>query len=325
MGPCCFGRGRAVLEEDGGGAFSSPAAPSTTRNSEGLQPALDEVVEHGNSGRSRPRTAFSAASSPRLVTRKVARASSRSGVSMPATTFASAAMPNSRATSATSRGARVRSLRSDASSASLASCSNSISVPLITAPSRSGTTRVAIRSHCRSPSEPRFSDTRTGSSPRTRSRRHEPAHLVEADHRPAQPSDVVARGRALLPAAPAEVVVGEVAAVRQVGGEQVLERCTPEHGGGIVAEDLGDVLHLDTCCGASLRAVPVEQLGEGAAPLFPLGPGDQPGDVVRRGQGGCLPSRTNSDGSPGPPQGARALGAEKLIPSATSTGWRWRH
>jgi hypothetical protein len=57
---------------------------------------------------------------------------------------------------------------------------------------------------------------------------HEPAHLVEADHGPAQPGDVVARGRALLPAAPAEVVVRDVAAVRQVGGEQVLEGGAPE-------------------------------------------------------------------------------------------------
>ena len=137
---------------------------------------------------------------------------------------------------------------------------------------------------------------------------HEPAHLVEADHRPAQPGDVVARGRALLPAAPAQVVVRDVAAVRQVGGEQVLEGGAPEDRGGMVPEDIGDVLHLDTCRGASLGAVPVEQRGEGAAPLLPLGPGDQPGDVVRRGQGGCLRSRADPDGPPGPPRGARAWG-----------------
>jgi hypothetical protein len=90
--------------------------------------------------------------------------------SMPASASASASMPNPRAAAATSRGAFVRIFRREASSASLASCSNSISAPLITAPSRSGTTRVAIRSHRRSPSEPRFSETRTGSPPRTRSR-----------------------------------------------------------------------------------------------------------------------------------------------------------
>ena len=47
-----------------------------------------------------------------------------------------------------------------------------------------------------------------------------------------------------------------------------------------------------------------------AAPLLPPGPGDQPGDVVRRGQGGCLQSRTNADGPTGPPRGARAWGGE---------------
>ena len=123
-----------------------------------------------SSGLSRPCAALSAASSQALVNMKAAWASSRSGVSMPASIFASASMPNSRAAALTSTGACVRILRRAASSASPASCSNSISVPLITAPSRSGITRVAMRSHCRSPSEPRFSETRTGSPPRTRSR-----------------------------------------------------------------------------------------------------------------------------------------------------------
>ena len=78
-------------------------------------------------------------------------ASSRSGVIMLASVMASASMPNSCAIAATSRGALVRVFRSEASSASLVSCSNSISVPLITAPSRKGITRVAMQSHCRSP------------------------------------------------------------------------------------------------------------------------------------------------------------------------------
>ena len=56
-----------------------------------------------------------------------------------------------------------------------------------------------------------------------------------------------------------------------------------------------------------LGAVPVEQL---AAPLLALGPSDQPGDVVPRGQGGCLRSRMNSNGPWGPSQGTRAWGGE---------------
>jgi hypothetical protein len=123
---------------------------------------------------------------------------------------------------------------------------------------------------------------------------HEPAHLVEADHGPAQPGDVVARGRALLPAAPAEVVVRDVAAVRQVGGEQVLEGGAPEDSGGVVAEDVLDLLRRDAGAGASLGAVALDQRREGAAPLLPLGPCDQPGDVVRRGQGGGIRSRNGT-------------------------------
>jgi hypothetical protein len=139
---------------------------------------------------------------------------------------------------------------------------------------------------------------------------HEPAHLVEADHGPAQPGDVVARGRALLPAAPAEVVVRDVAAVRQVGGDKVLEGGAPEDSGGVVAEDVLDLLRRYAGAGAGLGAVALDQRGEGAPPLLALGPGDQSGDVVRRGQGGYIQSGTDSDGLPGLREGQGLGGGE---------------
>jgi hypothetical protein len=36
-----------------------------------------------------------------------------------------------------------------------------------------------------------------------------------------------------------------------------------------------------------------------------------------------LRSRTDPEGPPAPPAKGKGLGAEKLIPSAASTGWRW--
>ena len=120
--------------------------------------------------------------------------------------------------------------------------------------------------------------------------RHEPAHLIETDDRSAQPGNVLARGSALLPPAPAKVVVRDVAAARQVGGNQVLEGGTKKDRDGIVAEDIRDLLPFDICGRASLGTVAVQQLGQSPATLLSLGPGDQSGDVMRRGQGDRLPS-----------------------------------
>jgi hypothetical protein len=43
--------------------------------------------------------------------------------------------------------------------------------------------------------------------------RYKPAYLIEADRRPAQAADVVARGRGLSPAASAEIVGRKIALV----------------------------------------------------------------------------------------------------------------
>jgi hypothetical protein len=60
-----------------------------------------------------------------------------------------------------------------------------------------------------------------------------------------------------------------------------------------------------------LDAVPIEQLGKGAAPLLPLGSGDQARDVVRLGQGTAShQGRTRM--VHGPTGRGKGLGAEKL-------------
>jgi hypothetical protein len=59
----------------------------------------------------------------------------------------------------------------------------------------------------------------------------------------------------------------------------------------VLAEDIYDVLPLDTRRGTGLGAVAVEQFGQGVAPLIPLCPGNKSGDVVRRRQVGWLRSR----------------------------------
>jgi hypothetical protein len=66
----------------------------------------------------------------------------------------------------------------------------------------------------------------------------------------------------------------------------------------VVAEDVLDLRRRDAGAGAGLGAVTVEQRDECAPPFVALGPGDQPGDVVRRGQGsdpsgGGCPIRAN--------------------------------
>jgi hypothetical protein len=78
----------------------------------------------------------------------------------------------------------------------------------------------------------------------------------------------------LLPATPAKVVVRDIATAGQVGGNQILEGSASEDGNAVLAEDIYDVLPLDTRRGTGLGAVAVEQVRQGVAPLFPLGPGD---------------------------------------------------
>ena len=58
----------------------------------------------------------------------------------------------------------------------------------------------------------------------------------------------------------------------------------------MVAEDVRNLLHLDRCRRAGLGGVVVEEFELGAAPLFPLCPGDQFDDVVRFGQSNRLRS-----------------------------------
>jgi hypothetical protein len=115
--------------------------------------------------------------------------------------------------------------------------------------------------------------------------RHQAADLVEADHRVAQPGDVLARRHRLLPAASAQVLVGEVAAIRLVGREQVLERRTPDGAGGVGAEQVLDLRRVDAGCGARLGSVTVQAARQGLAPVLAPRPGDQAIEFVGRCQG----------------------------------------
>jgi hypothetical protein len=81
--------------------------------------------------------------------------------------------------------------------------------------------------------------------------------------------------------APAEVLVGEVAAVRQIGGEQVLERCAPDSAGRIRAEQVLDLGQVDAGRVAGLGGVAVEVAHQGLAPLRAPRPGDQAIEFVR--------------------------------------------
>jgi hypothetical protein len=88
--------------------------------------------------------------------------------------------------------------------------------------------------------------------------RHEPAHLVEADDRAAEPRDVLACRDAFLPFTAAEVVIGDVPAIGQVGREQILEGRAEEVGGCIVAERVANVLRRDACARAGFGAMALD-------------------------------------------------------------------
>jgi hypothetical protein len=85
--------------------------------------------------------------------------------------------------------------------------------------------------------------------------------------------------------APAQIPVGEVAAVRQIGGEQVLERCAPDSAGHILAEQVLDLGRVDAGRLAGIGGVAVEAACQRLAPLRAPRPGDQAVELVRGSQG----------------------------------------
>ena len=86
----------------------------------------------------------------------------------------------------------------------------------------------------------------------------------------------------------AEVVIGDVPAIGQVGREQILEGRAEEVGGGILAERVANVLRRNAGASAGLGAMALDQRGQCIAPFLAPRPGDQSRDVMRRGQGAAL-------------------------------------
>jgi hypothetical protein len=79
------------------------------------------------------------------------------------------------------------------------------------------------------------------------------------------------------------------------------------------------VIHLNARGGTSSGAMAVEQPGQGAAPLFVLGPGDQSGDIVRHGRA-MPPIRVHADGLPELRKGQELGGGERAF--AHGSDWQ---
>jgi hypothetical protein len=99
----------------------------------------------------------------------------------------------------------------------------------------------------------------------------------------AEAASVLACCHALFPDAPAEIVLGDVAAVGQVDDEQILEGRAAKARDAVVAEHALDVGRRDAGASAGLGGVTLNPLGERGMPLVTLRPGGQAGKVVRGG------------------------------------------